>query len=95
MFRRHRSTYAVRLHTMTGKRRTVMQRCFTSEDGGAKQDFSSVFLLLSCNFFQSPLRNGALTEEEDEEREEEVEEVEEEEVEEEEEEEEEEERREG
>lgn len=50
-----------RLHTMTGKQRTVMQRCFTYENGGGKQDFSSVVPFLSCYFFQSPQRNGALT----------------------------------
>lgn len=78
MFWRHWSTYVERLHTMTEKQRTVMQRCFTCKNEGAKQNFSSV-PFLSCYFFQSPQRNGALTvweEEEEEEVEEEKKEVE-------------------
>lgn len=51
MFRRHLSTYAARLHTMTGKAAdSRAEVCHIWERRGGKQDFSSAFLILSYLF---------------------------------------------
>lgn len=55
MFQRHWSTYAARLHTMTGKRLIVMQRCASFENSEGKQDSPSVgFFSVSFLSFPKP-----------------------------------------